>query len=183
MNKKGRPLSKSSQERRRNDDLLRNLNAQHSMTESEADELNKILKNMEFTDNEVLKNNRVSPTMPKKHAYEMASIGPEMTDSQIKSLLEKDKIYSEEISQYRNEGSRTTQEASLRKAEILYKKNKQVIDQISPFGTRTVNEVANAIKNDWDSRGYLGPLPTEKTIQNLILKALKQPTKFGKGSL
>ena len=100
MNKKGRPLSKSSQERGRNDDLLRNLNAQHSMTESEADELNKILKNMEFTDNEVLKNNRVSPTMPKNHAYEMASIGPEMTDSQIKSLLEKDKIYREEISQY-----------------------------------------------------------------------------------
>ena len=56
MNKKGRPLSKSSQERGRIDDLLRNLNAQHSMTESEADELNKILKNMEFTDNEVLKN-------------------------------------------------------------------------------------------------------------------------------
>ena len=52
----------------------------------------------------------------------MASIGPEMTGSQIKSLLEKDKIYREEISQYRNEGSRTTQEASLRKAEILYKK-------------------------------------------------------------
>ena len=121
--------------------------------------------------------------MPKKHAYKMASIGAEMTDSQIKSLLEKDKIYREEISQYRNEGSRTTQEASLRKAEILYKKNKQVIDQISPFGTRTVNEVANAIKNDWDSRGYLGPLPTEKTIQNLIRKALKQPPKFGKGSL
>ena len=80
------------------------------MTKTEVEDQNTTLKNMSLADDEVLKKNRISPTTPKKHAYEMASIGPEMTDGQIKLLLEKDRIYREKITHDRNSGSRETQD-------------------------------------------------------------------------
>lgn len=173
MNKKGRPLSQSSLKRFQDEELLRNVSAQQPMTKSEREDLVTILKNMKLAEDEVLKKNRISPTIPKDHAYEMASIGPEMTDSQINLLLEKDRIQREKVTQNQKDGSRATRDVSIKKAEVLYKKNKQLIDQISRTGNRTVNQVANVIKNDWINRGYLGPPPTEKTIQNQIRKFIK----------
>lgn len=183
--KRGRPISESTKEKRRLDEMFANPHDHiKEMSEAENRDVREMLGNMEEVRKEILKTYKHSATTPNQHAYDMASIGDEMLEGYEEIILQRDKEYETRSRNFQQTGGKETKKTADTKAKEIYRLNKALIDKIKPLGPHSVTSAAKIILLDWNKRGIHGEIPSERTIRNLIIRGSPHPEhKVGKGSL
>jgi hypothetical protein len=83
-------------------------------------------------------------------------------------------LKTEVITDGQKEGGKQTQEESKRLAELLFDKNKDLLDRLKPLGNLTVHGVATTIYKEWTTRGDGSEKPKSvKQIERYINAYLK----------
>jgi hypothetical protein len=167
--KRGRPKSLDTIERERIEALLREPPSYIlNMSAEEATAFKGLCENWSRVENEILNQYRTAPSIPKEHAYEMASLGDESIEGYEDQILAKDKIYRSRIKKMQMTGSAGRARSAKNNSEKLVEKNIDLIQRVNA-GLLTLNGAAAIIIRSWTNRGLPdGAVLSIKTISRYL---------------
>lgn len=174
VGKRGRPASAATIERRRIEKLLSNPPAHSLMTEEEKRATDSWLDSLDKAEREILRQYRTSATIPKSHAYEMASLGDESLRGFESAIVSRDQQYQMDAQRTRSKGGQARGEEPSFRAQKIAEINKDLIEKVNS-GEISAGEAARFIHNRWQTRGVPGfRQPSQKTLERDIKKAVSE---------
>ena len=173
--KRGRPISGGTIEKRRLKKLLENPPAHvRPMGEEERREINSMLDSFEKAEKQILRQYRTSATIPKSHAYEMASLGDESLQGLESAIIARDAQYQIDAARTRSKGGQARGNEPSSRAQELAEINKDLIDKVNS-GEISAGEAARLIHNRWHTRGLPSlRQPSQKTLERYISRAVSE---------
>lgn len=149
-NKRGRPKSKGTKERERQEEMLKNLPSHiPRLTASEWNALEKQLDENDKIGAQIIKDHKSSPTVSDDHALNMASLEHELLDGYEEVVLSKEKKYRDAVKEGQRRGAEQTRQIADNAARDLCEKNSELIAKIKPNGNYSLDQVARRIREEW----------------------------------
>ena len=175
LSKRGRPLCAATIEKQRIEDLLTNPPSHiRPMTKEERREMDSMLDSFDKAEKEILREYRTSVTIPKSHAYEMASLGDESLNGFESEILARDKQYLINAERSRTKGGQGRGNELKFRARRLAEINQDLIKKVES-GEISVGEVARRIHSRWLKRGVPGTSrPSQKTLERHIKRVVPE---------
>lgn len=146
--KRGRPKSEATLERERVEAMLKSVPERRRMTPTEKGEMQALIESFNQWEKEILKD--YPNPIPRRLAYEMASLGDESMEGHEQDVLRRyEKGRSNNLKNL-SEGTIVKKISAAKRKEEILLKNEALINKI---GTRpyTTNHVAKKILKEWDS--------------------------------
>jgi hypothetical protein len=173
--KRGRPISERTIEKHRIKELLDNPPTHiRPMNEAERREIDSMLDSFEKAEKQILRQYRTSATIPKSHAYEMASLGDESLQGLESAIIARDSQYQMDASITRSKGGQARGNEPSFRAQKLAEINKDLIDKVNS-GEISAGEAARLIHNRWQTRGLPSlRQPSQKTLERYISRAVSE---------
>jgi hypothetical protein len=173
--KRGRPASAATIERRRIAELLSNLPAHAKFKSDEtAREIQNLLENLEAAERQILRQYRTSATIPKSHAYEMASLGDESLRGFESEIIARDQQYQMESERARSRGGQARGDGPTSRAKRLAEINTDLIQKVDS-GEMSSREAARRIHKRWQKRGVPDlPQPSQKTLERDVRRVVNK---------
>ncbi len=169
--KRGRPKNKSTKERERIEEMLRN--PPPHIRNSKRKPLTFDHKQAEEIEKQMLKDHK-SPPMPANIVYGIESAGPEfMTDDEIALTQAEYTRIKENIHQGQIAGGHKLTDNKNSRREKVFQKNPVLLQKLSS-GIWTANRVANKFFDEWDAIQPHGRLLGE--VHSARGDGLKKPT-------
>ena len=167
--KRGRPISERTIEKRRIKELLENPPAHvRPMNEEERCEIDSMLDSFGKVEKQILRQYRTSATIPKSHAYEMASLGDESLQSFESTIVARDQQYQMDARRTRSKGGQARGNEPHFRAQKIAEINKDLIKKVKS-GQISAGEAARRIHSRWQTRGVPGiRQPSQKTLERDI---------------
>jgi len=173
--KRGRPVSEGTIEKRRIKELLENPPAHvRPMSEGERREIDCMLDSFGKVEKEILRQYRTSATIPKSHAYEMASLGDEALQGFESAIVSRDQQYQVDAGRARSKGGQARGEEPSFRAQKVAEINKDLIEKVKS-GEMRFGEAARRIHDRWETRGAPGfRQPSKKTLERDIRRVVSE---------
>jgi hypothetical protein len=145
---RGRPLSQETLEKRRVDELLKNINKPISLEEIAWRD--SMLSSLEEAESELLSDYKSNPTIPRSHIFELASLGDESMLGYEDLILERDNKLRQAVISNRHKGGDEYHQNTKSRAKLLCEKNRILLGKMKPNGHLSKNKVATKIHEEWD---------------------------------
>ena len=173
--KRGRPPSEATIEKRRIEEFLKNPPAHiPPLNEDEKREMDSMLDSLNNAEREILRQYRPSATIPKSHAYEMASLGDESLQGLESEIIARDQQYQIDAESTRSKGGRARGNEPNFRAHRLAEINEDLIEKINS-GEISSGEAARRIHNRWQERGIPGISQlSQKTLERYIKRGVRE---------
>jgi len=173
--KRGRPAGAVTIEMRRIKELLSNPPAHAKFKSDEAARENQtLLENLEAAEKQILRQYRTSATIPKSHAYEMASLGDESLQGFESEIIARDQQYRMDAERARSKGGQARGDEPNSRAKRLAEINKDLIQKVNSGEMRS-REAARLIHRRWQTRGVPDlPQPSQKTLERDIRRVVSE---------
>jgi hypothetical protein len=175
--KKGRPKGARALEKERIERLFQDPPPYlKKMTSPESAAFAERCKDVDRVESEILDQYRISPTTPKQHAFEMASLGDESLEGHEDEILARDEAYISRANVSRQAGATERSNTARANALALGHKNKAVIARVRS-GELSINSAAHHIHRKWHETGIVGlDRPSIRTISRYLILAIRNKT-------
>ena len=165
--KRGRPKSKLTLERERQEKMFSEIRKTHPLTKEQKEFYETMEKNGEEVRKQILKDFKTHKIIPDDHAYTMASLGDESLIGYENKIIAQDDYYKQKIKKSTARGGETLYEEALARAKSVWSKNKDLIERMNKKEKKlTLNGAAGIIRDEWFKRGDSVSKPSLNTIKN-----------------
>lgn len=163
---RGRPPSEATLEKRRVENMLRNMPAHiPPLSGKDLAALNESFAHNESIRQEILKTYKHGKTTPDSHAYSMASLGDESLVGHEDKILADDAEYAERAQGFRLKGGKATSDKNAKRRALIREKNECLISRIGSGSRYTLHRVAQMIHSQWESMSAAQRLLGEQDMQ------------------
>jgi hypothetical protein len=167
--KRGRPKSTATIERESTESWLRNIPEQVKALFDDSG-TKEWLEQLESVRQEILSDYKHDPTIPNKHAYEMASLGDESMFGHENDVLARGHAYRARSQERHARGALSSSQKSMEKARWLCEDNSDLIERMESPGGPSLNSVVTIIADHWHDRGVTDKHPSKRTLTRWIIK-------------
>jgi hypothetical protein len=162
--KRGRPKSKLTLERERQEKMFSEIRKAHPLTKEQKEFYETMEINGEEVRKQILKDFKTHKIIPDDHAYTMASLGDDSLIGYENQIIADDNYYQQKIKESTARGGETLSLEADRRALAVWNKNKDLLARIK--NKLTLNGAASIIRDNWDKRGDGGNKPSINSIKN-----------------
>jgi len=160
---RGRPPSQETLEKLRMEELLKNKPDYLSNVKNGWQDA--MLRSMEDSEREVLRNFESYPTIPRSHIFEMASLGDESMVGHEDLILERDNKLRQDAVRNRHKGGDESKQIANNRAKLLCEKNRILLEKMKPLGRLSKNRVATIIHDQWNDMPFGNRQPGEESME------------------
>lgn len=165
--KRGRPKSKLTLERERQEKMFSEIRKTHPLTNEQKEFYETMQTNGEEVRKQILKDFKTHKMIPDEHAYTMASIGDKSLEGYEDQIIAQDNYYKQKIKKSTASGGETLSKEADARAKSLWNNNKDLIERMNKKDKKLkLHGAANMILNEWAKRGDGESKPSINSIKN-----------------
>jgi hypothetical protein len=165
--KRGRPKSKLTLERERQEKMFSEIRKAHPLTKEQKEFYETMEINGEEVRKQILKDFKTHKIIPDDHAYTMASLGDDSLIGYENQIIADDNYYQQKIKESTARGGEILSLEADKRALTVWDKNRDLLARMNRATNKlTLNGATGIILDNWDKRGDGSKKPSENSIKN-----------------